>query len=630
MSGEPELQVGDSGEWVSHLQSQLTQVGLWSGGETGNFDDILDVAVRDFQARVGVVADGVVRQDTWYQIEVATTYGPVEEPPPQTEHVEPASPAQHDLAPMAIVLSTHSGDRTGHAIATDEPVQFSAMITNPNARSDTGELAVTWTLDGETVNQVAPSLAAGMSDWVLWEHGPIAAHGDHTVAVSWGPAGPYAGLGAGHLTFTVIPVIDPSMLHDPDGTHTSHNPGFGSNPSSPHPSSHQRSSDAPAGSHHEGFGHVSMRVVDWGELIYPAPKSIGVAEALDEWTVNTLGWFEQLYQAWHEAAPVDSSLNEVTTFLEHLPTTFESDIAAHAGGDQHTAEAMESQRELVAALDVEIESFKSDLEKTAGELDAAEEELRSVDEFKKAKDLRDAAAAEKKNVGFALEALDLAAKAWATLSDPKAAVAKIDELATKAFTSIAKIKNERATINDTNEVYAQAVHHAIEAAQKRIDSAHGYIDSMAPIAAKSATTAKDAIEFFVQLRQEAEAGFDRNGASSFRFSDLDAKVAQIEHLQPLIAKLRDLSENARGYGTSLVSAYRDAAVQLSSGENPDQQVLDALNTSVATANTMALQADTMLRDAVDSATRSETLTTKLTGIRERANYALSHRHSRAQ
>lgn len=65
MADEPALSKGQSSEWVTYLQQLLAYAGYWNGGETGEFDDALEEAVKQYQSAAGLTADGQVGPATW-------------------------------------------------------------------------------------------------------------------------------------------------------------------------------------------------------------------------------------------------------------------------------------------------------------------------------------------------------------------------------------------------------------------------------------------------------------------------------------------------------------------------------------------------------------------------------------
>jgi peptidoglycan hydrolase-like protein with peptidoglycan-binding domain len=65
VADEPQLQKGESGEWVQYLQQLLQPAGYWSGDADGTFGDELEQAVMQFQSARGLSADGVVSETTW-------------------------------------------------------------------------------------------------------------------------------------------------------------------------------------------------------------------------------------------------------------------------------------------------------------------------------------------------------------------------------------------------------------------------------------------------------------------------------------------------------------------------------------------------------------------------------------
>jgi peptidoglycan hydrolase-like protein with peptidoglycan-binding domain len=64
----PTLKTGSQGQAVMTLQTVLRQTGDYQGSVDGIFGPITDAAVRKFQARAGLVADGIVASKTWYAL----------------------------------------------------------------------------------------------------------------------------------------------------------------------------------------------------------------------------------------------------------------------------------------------------------------------------------------------------------------------------------------------------------------------------------------------------------------------------------------------------------------------------------------------------------------------------------
>jgi hypothetical protein len=62
---EPELQLGDFGEWVSELQSRLRGLGHFDGAPGGAYDMQTESAVRMLQSAVGLDNDGVMTLPVW-------------------------------------------------------------------------------------------------------------------------------------------------------------------------------------------------------------------------------------------------------------------------------------------------------------------------------------------------------------------------------------------------------------------------------------------------------------------------------------------------------------------------------------------------------------------------------------
>ncbi len=76
----PTLYWGSSGPDVSNVQSRLRDWGYYSGPVDGVFGNDTAAAVRDFQSRNGLGADGVVGPSTWaalgFDVRTAPTYTP--------------------------------------------------------------------------------------------------------------------------------------------------------------------------------------------------------------------------------------------------------------------------------------------------------------------------------------------------------------------------------------------------------------------------------------------------------------------------------------------------------------------------------------------------------------------------
>jgi peptidoglycan hydrolase-like protein with peptidoglycan-binding domain len=69
MGSEPELGLGDSGEFVYQLQDRLRALGLLDKLPDGSFDDATESAVRQFQSDVGQGNDGRLTASTWQALD---------------------------------------------------------------------------------------------------------------------------------------------------------------------------------------------------------------------------------------------------------------------------------------------------------------------------------------------------------------------------------------------------------------------------------------------------------------------------------------------------------------------------------------------------------------------------------
>lgn len=68
LQGE-DLYIGSSGSDVEKLQQQLKELGLYFGLINGNFDQETESAVREFQDRAGLTANGIVDPLTWHELQ---------------------------------------------------------------------------------------------------------------------------------------------------------------------------------------------------------------------------------------------------------------------------------------------------------------------------------------------------------------------------------------------------------------------------------------------------------------------------------------------------------------------------------------------------------------------------------
>jgi peptidoglycan hydrolase-like protein with peptidoglycan-binding domain len=68
VTDEPILRRGDCGEWVSHLQQVLAKAGQDPGPVDGEFGERTQASVWAFQRAFGLVVDGVIGADTWFNL----------------------------------------------------------------------------------------------------------------------------------------------------------------------------------------------------------------------------------------------------------------------------------------------------------------------------------------------------------------------------------------------------------------------------------------------------------------------------------------------------------------------------------------------------------------------------------
>lgn len=72
MAGEPTLNPGDTGDWVTYLQQLLEFLGVGTGFTAGVFDDVTAAAVRAAQQSNALAVNGVCDEQTWAALTSAT------------------------------------------------------------------------------------------------------------------------------------------------------------------------------------------------------------------------------------------------------------------------------------------------------------------------------------------------------------------------------------------------------------------------------------------------------------------------------------------------------------------------------------------------------------------------------
>ncbi|MEA5571950.1 peptidoglycan-binding protein [Calothrix sp. UHCC 0171] len=68
-SSRPMLSIGSTGDAVRNLQSALKASGDYTGQVDGSFGSNTETAVKKFQSRVDLVADGIVGERTWNKVD---------------------------------------------------------------------------------------------------------------------------------------------------------------------------------------------------------------------------------------------------------------------------------------------------------------------------------------------------------------------------------------------------------------------------------------------------------------------------------------------------------------------------------------------------------------------------------
>ncbi|HEX9335999.1 MAG TPA: peptidoglycan-binding domain-containing protein [Pseudonocardiaceae bacterium] len=116
MAGEPTLNSGDTGEWVTYLQQLLEHLGLGSGFVAGVFDEITAAAVRLAQQQHAIGTTGCCDEATWAAL-TATAHGGQAATDDQTPGDIAISMQDEVAAPDDVVSLTELEELPSHAQA---------------------------------------------------------------------------------------------------------------------------------------------------------------------------------------------------------------------------------------------------------------------------------------------------------------------------------------------------------------------------------------------------------------------------------------------------------------------------------------------------------------------------------
>jgi peptidoglycan hydrolase-like protein with peptidoglycan-binding domain len=157
MADEPDLQAGDSGEWVTHLQQRLHELSLYDGPIDGTYGEATDFAVQRLHEAAGLQHDRAVSAQTWQAIAAQ-------------EELAGATQGQEDYAAGAPELAVGQLSEDGRwqwdgsdwqaAAVAEEPAEVSAgqLSDDGKWRWDGGQWqAVTEDQGGETQHGGEPA-----------------------------------------------------------------------------------------------------------------------------------------------------------------------------------------------------------------------------------------------------------------------------------------------------------------------------------------------------------------------------------------------------------------------------------------------------------------------------------------
>lgn len=189
MASEPELRVGDGGEWVLYLQQSLNHhYRQQVTAESGEFDAALDGTVRHFQSQQGIEPTGVADTTTWQALTGARYRWPDE--PVATTEVRAGDVVVRLALTLTGEVSATGGDAladlTIHELATDPPaiactgatfLPGTATLVDATGVEYAGTCALAGA-DDSTYYVLAlttdPATPAGsVAEWLAWHADPL-------------------------------------------------------------------------------------------------------------------------------------------------------------------------------------------------------------------------------------------------------------------------------------------------------------------------------------------------------------------------------------------------------------------------------------------------------------------------
>jgi hypothetical protein len=184
MSARPNLRRGATGEWVQRLQEALLDAGFDPGPVDGDFGDLTEQAVLDFQESSELQVDGIVGPMVWNALGVAepgddSTPAPDETPAPSGEDWAAVDGDERMRYVMALLVEQYSypvdgaagivGNLWAESGVRPQRIEGSSAATPMRARDFAGD-TVDFTAE-ETMNRdrsagLGPALpGVGLAQW---------------------------------------------------------------------------------------------------------------------------------------------------------------------------------------------------------------------------------------------------------------------------------------------------------------------------------------------------------------------------------------------------------------------------------------------------------------------------------